>query len=275
MIPCMRPHRVCRLLMLLAFMTSMPRTSRAQSSSSTSSAAAAVADSFFSAWGHARWRDAARLMDLDTFGKLRDDEVRSMRQTRTRHMTADEYMKIEPKMPRAVAEYQAAQFNERAGRDEWLAHDYANVSTVDSLAAISVDDAAARWLEARDRRYLMRRALEEQRARCNIPDSIFAQIFPFPVTSYKVLGTVVSDSLAYSLFEEETLDAPKSDSILAAREMRGRRAAASWAIPPSVLIMRRIGDAWRVAPSIALANQSSFMVMDCTQTKPAASRRSP
>lgn len=272
MIPRMRPHRVIPLAATLAMLAPLASTGAQSGSSGTPSA---VADSFFTAWGQARWTDAARLMDLGTFGRLRDEEVRSLRNARTRRLTVDELMRESPKMPRAVAEYQAAQFNERAGRNDWLPYEYANVRSVDSLAALSVEEAAARWLEAKDQRYTMRRALEEQRSRCNVPDSVFAQMFPFPTTKYQVLGIVVKDSLAWALFEE-TFDVPGSDSLHPPRAGRSRGSVASWAGPPSVLTLRRIGDAWRVAPGMPFGNQSSIMVANCREsTKQKSPRRSP
>ena len=263
MIPRMRIPRAIPLAATLAILTPV-HSIRAQSASGAVDAPAAVADSFFRAWGEAQWNAAARLMDLETFGKLRAEEVRSMRRTRTRRMTADELMKEVPKMPRAVAEYQAADYNEQAGRSDRLLYAYANVPSVDSLAALSVEDAAARWLEAKDQRYTMRRALEEQRARCNVPDSVFAQIFPLPTTKYEVLGTIVKDSLAWSLFEQ-TFDMSQPDSLHSPRATRSRRSGASWTMPPSVLTLRRIGDVWRVAPGMPFGNPSSFMVANCTR----------
>jgi hypothetical protein len=263
MIPHMRALRVLPLATLLAVATASFRNTWAQAGSRDGMTPSAVADSFFSAWAGGRLRDAARLMDLDTFGKLRDDEVKNMRHARTRRMTADDYMKYQPRMPRAVAEFEAAQFNENAGRNDWLMHDYANVPDVDRLAALSVEEAAARWLEAKDRRYIMRRALEEQRSRCNVPDSVFAQMFPFPTTKYEVMGTIVKDTLAWTLFEE-TFDVPPSDSLHAPSPRRRRRTRVSWAMPPSVLTLRRIGDTWRVAPGMPFGDQVSIMVADCT-----------
>jgi hypothetical protein len=261
MIPRMRLLLVGSMLASLATLSPVHAV-RAQSAAGSGSPDA-VADSFFRAWGEARWTDAARLMDLTAFGRLRDEEVRSMRHARVRRMTAEELTKDAPDMPRAVAEYQAAQFNERAGRNDWLMYDYANVSSVDSLAALPVEEAAARWLEAKDERYGYRRAIQEQRSRCNVPDSVFARLFPLPTTSYQLLGTIVKDSLAYALYEESHY-VPKSDSLHPPRAGGRRRPDASWAEPPSVLTLRRTGATWRVAPGRPFGGQTSTIIAQCS-----------
>ena len=218
MIPCMRLLPVVLVAATLAMLTPLD-VGHAQSGTN-STTPSAVADSFFHAWARANWKEAAGLLDLETFGMLRDQEVRSMRATRSRRLTAEELMKEVPKMPRAVAEYQAAEFNERAITNDWLSHDYANVPSVDSLAALSVLDAAARWLEARDGAYKFRRALESERTRCSLPDSLFKDMWP--ASRYRVLGTVETDSLAYALYEE-VFNVTKSDSLPASRAARVRR----------------------------------------------------
>src|SRR3954463_10606216 len=121
MIPRMRTHRPAARLLLLALSVSGLRTSQAQSSSAAP-APTAVADSFFHATEQARWRDAARLMDLETFGALRDQEVRSARKgsRNVYSVTPDQLMKYDPKMPRALAEYQAAQSNDLPRRTDWF-----------------------------------------------------------------------------------------------------------------------------------------------------------
>lgn len=265
MIPRMRRLNVLSVAAALAALA-LPSMSQAQSGSSGPGSAYAVADSFFRAWGDARWRDAARLLDLQAFGRLRDAQVHSMRRARIRRMTAEELMREAPKMPRAVAEYQAAEFNARAGRNDWLLYDYANVPSVDSLAALSVEEAAARWLEAKDQRYHVRRALEEQRSRCTVPDSVFAQMFPLPTTKYELLGTLVRDSLAYTLFDEAYDPAP-ADSLHSRHGARTGASDAVWVVPPSVLTLRRAGGTWRIAPGMPFGNQSSVVVANCTQMK--------
>src|SRR5690348_11738600 len=105
MIPPMRAHRMLSLVLLP--WAPVVRECRAQSGSSAGTPAAVV-DSFFRATQQQRWRDAARLMDLEAFGDLRDQSVRFMRHPPSVHrITPEEMMKYDPRMPRAVAEYEA------------------------------------------------------------------------------------------------------------------------------------------------------------------------
>ena len=157
----MRAHRIILLAGFLLAPAPLVCASRAQSVASPGSQPAAVVDSFFRAEEQERWTDAARLMDLHAVGAMRDQEVSNVRMARLRvhHVTPEELMRFDPKMPRVVAKSQAAKSNEQVGRFDWIRHEYADVPSADSLASLSTVDAAARWLEARDTRYMMRRAL--------------------------------------------------------------------------------------------------------------------
>lgn len=264
MIPSMRSATV----ILLATPT-MLLTPSLQGCAAQSSTPAAVVDSFFKATEQERWRDAARLMDLATFGALRDEEVRNIRHARERRhpITPEMLMKSDPRMPRAVARYQAARSNEAMDQSDWLVRDYAHVENVDSLAALSAEDAAARWLEAKDPRYTMRQSLAEARTRCNVPDSVLARLVHLPVTTDRVLGTVLDDSLAYVLYTER----PSADDTLdSAAQRRGRAPAAhaSWIIPPPVMTLRSIGGQWRVAPAMPFGVMSGYTsFVNCEPTR--------
>lgn len=268
MIPHMRVHRITLLVGLLGALAPMVCASLAQSVANADTPAA-VADSFFRATEQERWRDAARLMDLATFGALRDQDVANMRNARTRvhRMTAEEFMKFDPKMPRAVARYQAARSNEQIGRNDWLLHEYADVPTVDSLAALSAEDAAARWLQAKDQRYMMRQALANQSGSCSVPDSIVAQAVHLPRPSYRELGTVIADSLAYVLYTEDMSPEATPDSATETYA-RARITGASYVMSPPVLTLRRVGGLWRIAPSFNMSNTGVAMIA-CERPKPA------
>jgi hypothetical protein len=261
MIPPMRTATVIPLATLAVLLAPSLRAGRAQSTAPT-----AVVDSFFRAVEQERWRDAARLMDLATFGALRDEEVRNMRRARAqRHpVTPDMLMKSDPRMPRAVAEYQAARTNEAMDQSDRHMHDYAGVDDVDGLAALSPDEAAARWLEAKDPRYMMRQSLAEARTRCNVPDSVIAQLVPLPATMNRVLGTVMDDSLAYVLYTE--LPSPGHDpgSPSAHGRRRARTSHPFWVMPPPVITLRRIGGQWRIAPAMPFGSMGGYAsFIDC------------
>jgi hypothetical protein len=279
MIPYMPAYRMAPLAGLMLSLAPTVFTSRAQSGTATGTPAAVV-DSFFHASEHERWRDAARLMDLEAFAELRDQTVRFMRQPRNvPRLTPQELIKHDPKMPRVVAEYEAARSNEAMSRYNGVSLEYANVSSVDSLAALPVEEAAARWLEARDPRYHMRRSLEEVRSRCDLPDSVVSRVLlAAPSTTARVLGTVLEDSIAYVLYAEQPVERGGADSVAAGA--RGRRSAhrATMVMPPPVLTLRRLGSRWRIAPGEPFGGWSGYMsVTDCPATGSGKSspRRSP
>ena len=268
MIPHMRAHRLALRMGLLVVLTPAGCAIGAQSDTSTVPAGA-VADSFFRATEQGRWRDAARLMDLATFGALRDQEVANMRDAgkHVHDVTPERLMKSDPQMPRVVARYQAARMNEALARVDWLSHEYANVSSIDSLAALSAEDVAARWLEAKDSRYMMRQALVAQRGHCEVPDSILAQTVHLTRPALRRLGTVMADSLAYVLYTEEMSPEPDRDSVTV-RHARQRSAGAAYAMSPPVLTLRRVSGQWRIAPSFGMSNAGSFVIA-CDPKPPA------
>lgn len=268
MIPRMHAHRAVPLVAVLLALSLTLRASGAQTVS-TRNSPAAVVDSFFRAAEQERWRDAARLMDLETFGDLRDQTVRMMRGRRTaHHVTPEELMKFDPKMPRVVAEYEAARSNEQVASYNGVSQEYANVPNVDSLAALSVEEAAARWLQARDPRYQMRRSLERERSRCNLPDSVVTGLLlQAPATTAQVLGTVLEDTLAYVLYAEMPARKSNAESVTARTRHRESSRRSSWVISPPLLTLRRMGSRWRIAPGEPFGGWSGYAsVIDCPAT---------
>jgi hypothetical protein len=259
MIPSMRTHRIGPVVVLLVGLSPMVSAARAQSS--PGAAPTAVADSFFRAQEQERWRDAARLMDLHTILALRDEEVSNVRKARfrTHHVTPEQLMRFDPKMPRAVAEYQAARSNEQSVRNDWLLHEYADVPSADSLAALSAEDVAARWLKAKDTRYMMRRALATHSAECNLPDSIKAELMDVPAPSYRTIGTVMADSLAYVLYTQDRSPEAARDPV-PPRRARMKSAEASYVMAPPVLTLRLLDGRWRIAPSFDMSSSGVAMV---------------
>jgi len=260
----MRAHRMLSLVLLL--WAPAVRECRAQSGSSAGTPAAVV-DSFFRATRQERWRDAARLIDLEAMGDLRDQTVRFMRRPPSVHrITPEEIMKSDPKMPRVVAEYEAARSNGAVASYDAVSEEYANVPNVDSLAALPVEEAAARWLQAQDPRYKMRRSLDAARTRCGLPDSVVASLLHQSTVTQQVLGTVLQDSIAYVLFAERPVQAPEADSARAHSRRRRSSRRASWVMPPPVLTLRRLGARWRIAPGQPFGGWSGDMSVGCTVT---------
>jgi hypothetical protein len=211
---------------------------------------AIVADSFFRATRDARWPDAARFMDLDAISAMRDQAVRVARRQRPVSMvTAEAILQHNPKMPREVAEYEARQANERSTDFDPFAYEYAHVPSADSLARLAPVDAAARWLEARDIRWGIRRGLVEYQKRgCISADSVDVMVRMMRPGVARIIGTVIDDSLAYVLHEQAFFEDDAQPAPERARSRRRRRPSPVM-MPPSVAMLRRVGSEWRIIPS--------------------------
>jgi hypothetical protein len=225
-----------------------------------------VATAFFKAVADERWRDAARAMDLMAFDRYRRERIAVLRlpQPPMRQMTVDEYLQHDPGMPRAVAEYHVRKLREeRHDPSDWLLREFAEVPSVDSLAALSVEEAAARWLRAQDLRWAFRQARERERERgCPLPSE---GAEPHPAPSNRVLGEVMIDSTtAYVLHETQLFHRAEPDVD-----------AAMYAMPPSVLTLRRRGDRWRILPRETMLRGSAAVGFVSVQCLPAGQARPP
>jgi hypothetical protein len=232
---------------------------------------AVVADSFFAATHDARWSDAARFLDLEAVATMRDGYVRmNSNQKPPRKLTAEFFLQSDSTMPRAVAEYQARRFNETTRPTDLVAYEYARVPSVDSLAHLSPADAAARWLEARDERWVVRLGmLESRNLGCMPVDSIEAFVAAMRPPAEHVVGTVVDDSIAYVLHGPARggdAMAPRTapDSVRPSRAGR-RRGAQSYLVPPAITTLRRVGAAWRIVPTPE--SQVSLMGVSCVSQR--------
>jgi hypothetical protein len=105
---------------------------------------------FFAAEDEGRWLDAARMLDLSAFERIRKTAVEA-----ARHRgdfvgpTVESLMRMDPDMPRTVAEYQVREWQRHMHDYDFLAQEFAHIASADTLAALPVDGAAARWLEAK------------------------------------------------------------------------------------------------------------------------------
>jgi hypothetical protein len=225
-----------------------------------------VATAFFEAMAEERWRDAARSMDLLAFDRYRREQISAVRlpQPPRRRMTVDDYLQHQPDMPRAVAEYHVRTMNERVhDPSEWLLREFAGVRSLDSLAALSAEEAAARWLQAQDFRWSFRQAREQERARgCPIPDEADQHL---PAPEHRVVGAVIVDSAtAYVLHEDDQFRRAEPD-----------RDAAMHAPLPNILTLRRRGDRWRILPRQAMFHGSGAVAHVSVQCVPSARPRPP
>lgn len=215
-----------------------------------------VVRAFFKAEDEGRWLDAARMLDLKRFEPYRRSAVEGMRSNDKAPLrTADDLMKLEPDMPRAVAEYQAKQMNESLRRFNYVEHEFARVTSVDSLAALSTEEAAARWLEAMGPDWKQTLA-ERESARlpagaCDaIPDSVRTEIrTSLRQLTARILGvTAGSDSVRYVVIGRE----------LGIAGVSGSGEFEAPAMSPAVMTLRRMGQTWKISPTVDLAQSTGI-----------------
>jgi hypothetical protein len=216
-----------------------------------------VARQFFKAEDEGRWLDAARLLDLTRFESVRQTAVKSARSVRDRRpATPESLMQWQPEMPRAVAEYQAMQLNKSIADFDILGSQFARVTSADSLAALPIDVAAARWLEARDPRWqsemARQRALKLPRGKCPVsvvdPGALVAAAH-YHSPKAAILGTVTAgDSAAYIVVAESSGLSP----------MRGlpRSQEAGVGLSPRVLELSRVDGNWKVVPTMDIVGST-------------------
>jgi hypothetical protein len=205
----------------------------AQSKSSASPTE--VAREFFNAQSDGRWLYAARLLDLRGFEPYRQNAIRESRLKKGFvGPTPEQVMASEPGMPRAVAEYVAGRYAQAADSDA-LSMEFARTASADALAVLPVDEAAARWLEARDPRWQLERSRTHLPPGCQRPP-ILPTVKPPP---NQALGEVMNhptapggaDTLSYVVFRDPTIS-------------RG----APGLMSPGVLTLTSVNGQWKILP---------------------------
>lgn len=215
-----------------------------------------VASAFFQAAAAGRWAEAVGYLDVASFERHRQELVASGRRTDGwRELTVEELLQRDPEMPRAAAEYQLRKTREaRARHGDMVVREFARVTDVEALAALPPESAAARWLEAQDLRYELRRQLAAQGCPPGLADSLAAR------PPHRILGIVVRDTVAYALHEDP--EWPGTD--------------VAWGSPtPAVMPLRRGPDGrWRIVARHDLLRRanSAIGVSECSG---AGSRRAP
>jgi hypothetical protein len=212
---------------------------------STASTPEQVARDFFKAEQEGRWIDAARFLDLGRFEPIRRSTVEALRSMASRpKLTAEQLMKLDPAMPRAAAEYQARTMDEGFRDHDFLSRAFARVPSADSLAALRVDEAAARWLEAQGWRWKYELALKETKRRPHpncpgLPDSVLRAMGArfLPLQSPILGATEASDSVRYVVvgFPEAAFSgATKGHEV------------AYPSLSPRALVLKRVDSNWRI-----------------------------
>jgi hypothetical protein len=211
-----------------------------------------VARQFFKAEDEDRWLDAARLLDLKRFEILRRMTLKGARTIRAPwRLTPEQMMEMDPEMPRAVAEYQASRANKVRSDFNPLEFQFARVPSADSLEALSVEEAAARWLEAqgpkwqeeRDRKEAAKRPLVKCPAN---PDSLTLALAQYKPPKAVVLGAAtVGDSVGYVIVGSSFGSQP-------------RRQEFEVGMSPGVMTLVRVNGAWRIVPTGGMLNSTGY-----------------
>jgi hypothetical protein len=253
----------------LAFLA-LGRVAEAQSAQPTPED---VVRDFFKAEDEGRWMDAAHSLDLTRFEPIRRSAVQGAKSMTSRQkINAQEVMRWDPDMPLAVAEYQAKKSNEGFQRVEFLSREFARVSSVDSLVALQIDEAAARWLEAKGSKWQNEMALRESKGRpevdCpGVPDSMTHEIrteLATPVTT--ILGaTAASDTVRYVVIGLTRFGGNSATPVDAPYP----------AISPKAITMRKLDGSWRIVPAPDMPNSDTFggttvVTIRCSMKKNAA-----
>ena len=243
-------HAIRRLdmmaLLALAGVATSIGVRECQAQCDDAAAAQAIATAYLRALQAADWKAAVGFLELEPFDQYRRQQAQNAKQQQTAPpITAERLMAHDPQMPRAVAEFNARRMNDSRRSMTFLEYQF-GLSDPDSVLSLPVEALAERWLEVHDGRYETRRALRG--SPCAIDPSTVA----LPEPHYRVLGTVVSDSVAYVLFTNDELPSHLIDDVSSPF--------------PSMLFLRHSQGSWWVLPHTMMGNA----VMVGTSCKPAA-----
>ena len=211
-----------------------------------------VVRQFFKAEDDGRWLDAARVLDLKRFEAIRQMTLRGLRTLRPpAAITPEKMMQMDPDMPRVVAEYQAKQTSRGFQEFDLLASEFARVPSADSLERLPVDEAAARWLEAKDPRWQEERDRRRgsNRGRMECPpevDSLKAKALNQVRPTAVILGATSGDSTRYVVV----------GSAFAPRPPRHQESVID--LSPNVVTLVRVTGGWKIVPTPDMVGSTGF-----------------
>lgn len=194
-----------------------------------------VVRAFLRAVQEERWYDATELIELGRFEAELASTIEFARRPRRAAppMSIDDMRRHDPDMPREVAEYQLKRLQRQIeDTTAHLRYQFADVPSVDSLSRLTLRQAAARRLEARDARYLLRLQLADANNGCSAEQRarLLREYAPIPGT---ILGSIVRDDVAYVLVDAPTRAAERVPELAAMST-------------PSVVRVVRWGTQWRI-----------------------------
>jgi hypothetical protein len=233
---------ICALTMTVA-------VSPATAQGGDAAAAQAVGAAFLKAEEAADWKAAAGFLDLEPLERERQMAATMARQQREAPpMTVERLMQMDPEMPRAAAEYQVKRMSVREKFPSFLEMEF-GVGDPDSLLALPIEVVAQRWLEVRDERWSYRLAM-----RMSNCAKIMADTTGMPAPNYRVIGTVVDDTLAYMLYSSNNVNSRRPDVMHPA-------------LPEIVRLVRTRGT-WWVLPTAETSGGLMSMGMACPTVRP-------
>lgn len=224
----MRPWNVVSRLALPFLLTGLAGVGLGRPAAAQTAGPRDVASRFLDAIAAERWTEAAQMLDLDAFREyVQHFTSRSDRSSTTRPIpTVEDLRRQDPSMPREVAEWHVRQMREAQSRmGDPTEYEFAGVRSIAALRRLPIEEAAARWLEARSPQYSLRRQLEEMR--CPVPDAR-----DLPVPERRLLGVITeSDTVSYALHREELeFGGPPAGGEFGVIELKLRRGR--WVVEP-------------------------------------------
>jgi hypothetical protein len=149
----------------------------------------AAARAFFAALEAGRHTEAAALVHPTALARSRERslaELRARGERAIRPMTAEDFLHGDPRMPRELAEYQAARANEHMPEDGEWALRRAGVASSEELEGMSPAEAFARFLGANDEGAMVRQVTARE------PDASLRELVTraAPRTVRTVIGSV-------------------------------------------------------------------------------------
>ena len=240
-----------RLGTLIAVGTSVLDPQRLLAQSAGERAVRPVVDSFFAAVAREKWDSAGALIDLTRFEPYFKEQVSNARSALPqREMTVEDMMASDSTMPRAVAEWEVARMQKYRGMQPFgdMSYEFAGVRTQHDLFALTVPEAASRWIEAQDERTQLREAL--RRMGCSLAS------IPIEIPGAK--RTV----LAIALGNDSTAYAVHTDDRFSGNQL--------WLEGERVMVLHRRSGHWRIEPKRDLlhpGNASMGMSGDCPERR--------
>lgn len=213
-----------------------------------------VVRAYFQAVAERRWRDAAQFVDPAFIERVRGHTI-SWAGDAGRVVTVEEHMRRDPDMPRAVAEYfvRGAERSMRAFGNE-ISNQFAMVEDTIALKALSPMEAAARYVQATDRRYVFSRSYRMLPGCADsVPDDATLNEF---APRHEILASVVRGDTAWVMYRDT--------SRISMQEVTG----------PEIAALRRVHGRWLVDLERAPGRSSGTLyALECTKIDSAGVRR--